>query len=982
MAREYEFGSGLEVPGIEGVIEYGDASKIAHGRIPGAMLINDRSKLEQVHIKVIDGLHDEAEARDARLARSGNHGERAGLLLLSGKTLGLTGDVRAGNVAMMRDLWRRLRGQFGFAERDLIVHPPNEVILYVNEIKNPEALYDNTGWASAVGNGSTAAQPTIVTDGSLRVFEAAATGAGATSSQLSVYQDSAQAIIWSGEDVWLSAKATVYAATASASNLRLVLRQYAANGTPLASIVLTDATAVVASPSTGAYYDLHGRLSGSSLARGCRKVSLHVEFTYPATTGSYTLRATRLALVLATPEELDPMGYFGPSIPGFEQEGSLGLSRSYGPCYQVNQVHDADSNDATQWTSYSTAGATVTGPLVWYAWPEGGQSIYYSAVNPTATSRALSFGTTSATATDRYTVASYRRYRVSARVNLITKLATNAAIGVVFSDRSGVQVGAIAIIAFLPSVGEYEVSEIVTAPQGAVGASLRFYQVVNATAINDKFEAMITKAVFVDVSDYDPGDVEMDGESPVEYAVAQQSPSYSNNVLTLLPKGVRRRVPRPFLVRRVRSIMDGRAPEQQSNLLARRDFTMSLRASDPRVYPIDLRSQRLLLTGTPKLASVDPAYATYIASAPVPPGFTGDGHSVGAGTQWQAGAISSILVTPLGGASSAGLARFYRSLEGYVYNNPRVIIGGGPYSRNMYTQDWGASLMGGSWRYHYVASLLKRVSASTWIEARWTSSNHTAILASTGSATAPYSIELWCSHNASGVATPTALGQWDISQPSTGGDIFYLSTFLDTNNVVWVELWRGYPSAISFDNRIFIASYSLPSPLVSLLGSSITGSTGLAVQSTDWNGDAPTQSNKSFTLGYPYNFHFESQENVPPAYAVCSATGQVDTPESIELRGDVVNPIVTISSPSFDGNEPRSSVARLSGTFLESNPVTIDLSDSLTIKDSSGVDVFDRLMVPSSFVPFTPGVNLVSLQASSWGTYPQHGIVRWRDALR
>jgi len=91
-ASTYRFisGSQLEIPGLEAVLEYGDSSKIVDGRIPGALQINDRSMPDQVHISEISGLHDDPDGRDTRSQLADVHGESAGLMLYSGRTIGLT----------------------------------------------------------------------------------------------------------------------------------------------------------------------------------------------------------------------------------------------------------------------------------------------------------------------------------------------------------------------------------------------------------------------------------------------------------------------------------------------------------------------------------------------------------------------------------------------------------------------------------------------------------------------------------------------------------------------------------------------------------------------------------------------------------------------------------------------------------------------------------------------------------------------------
>src|SRR4051812_31264814 len=90
-ARLYVYGSGLEVPGLEAVIEYGDSGSVLHGEIPGALKINDKEDLTRVRLNQIDGLHDDPDGRDSRSPSAGRHGERAGQMVYGGRTIGLTG---------------------------------------------------------------------------------------------------------------------------------------------------------------------------------------------------------------------------------------------------------------------------------------------------------------------------------------------------------------------------------------------------------------------------------------------------------------------------------------------------------------------------------------------------------------------------------------------------------------------------------------------------------------------------------------------------------------------------------------------------------------------------------------------------------------------------------------------------------------------------------------------------------------------------
>jgi hypothetical protein len=101
-----------------------------------------------------------------------------------------------------------------------------------------------------------------------------------------------------------------------------------------------------------------------------------------------------------------------------------------------------------------------------------------------------------------------------------------------------------------------------------------------------------------------------------------------------------------------------------------------------------------------------------------------------------------------------------------------------------------------------------------------------------------------------------------------------------------------------------------------------------------------------------------------------------DVPWTLQLRGDIVDPAITLV-----GGE-RTATLRLSGTFPESDPVTIDF-DAGTITSAAGDDYFARRLVGSRFFNLAPGQNLIIIQATSWNSSSAvHAIASWRDALR
>jgi hypothetical protein len=510
----YELGSGLEVPGIEAVLEYGDASRYAHGQIPGALRINDRSKPDQVHIREISGLNDDPDVGDSRTDRSGHLGERTGNLVPRGRTIGLTGDVRAGNVARMRDLWRRFRSQFGRREQDLVVHPPFEVASYANEIWSGDPLAWDTGAPVLDFVPDT---PVAFTDGTLTGVDQSWSDGTAPPPTGATFSGWKNPIPWHGEDIWLSFLVSVRLATSTIPSLTLILRFLDVNGSVVATWTGTG-TALQTSPTVGAYYWLHSRVSPSDvIASGAVSIQPRVVAGHPTSLGSWAIRVARPSLVLLRADAPSPAGWVDAAIPGYEPEGVASRSRSYGPCYSVNQARDPDSTTSTSWTNDSTSGAVVdnAGPIV-YGWPASGlTSPMWQVSNPDTTSRTLALrmpGTLSDP--NLLVVAGGRSYRVHLRL-LIKELFAASSLTVVWLNRSGTTISSSTIGAADPVAtggvaADVSLDGVVVAPTMATRAYLRFASLTAATASGQRMWVQIAEPRFVDVSEYDPGDVEID----------------------------------------------------------------------------------------------------------------------------------------------------------------------------------------------------------------------------------------------------------------------------------------------------------------------------------------------------------------------------------------------------------------------------------------------------------------------------------------
>jgi hypothetical protein len=199
-----------------------------------------------------------------------------------------------------------------------------------------------------------------------------------------------------------------------------------------------------------------------------------------------------------------------------------------------------------------------------------------------------------------------------------------------------------------------------------------------------------------------------------------------------------------------------------------------------------------------------------------------------------------------------------------------------------------------------------------------------------------------------------------------------------TDDVVYWELWSTYPSLIDTSGMIESGSYVLPSGLAGVVGTGDQGEPG-------WSMRLPKNTGSfDYLAGFPpYMHYYESYDaTLQPRTTSVSVIGTIETPQSMQLGGDMVDPILQISVPEFDGRPAKVSVARFTGTIQESSPITIDLGgDGVSIIDGLGLDRSDMVVPGSSFEMFRPGTNHITLQAKDWSEASAHCVVSWRDAL-
>lgn len=1019
MAQDtFDVGSGLEVPGLEATFEYGDADSILRDTIPGVMRFNDRSGQEWVRIGNIDGLHGDPDGRDTRDPKSDQDGEDAGLMRYGGRTIGLTGETEAGSIPAMRDLTTRFFSQFGKRERDLLIHVPDEVQLYVNEVTNPAVKDDTFDWFE--GPSTTLAQD-INADGQPIVKIG-----GSSTTAISVqYSKDGVGVPWSGEDVWVGLQAQLLAGPgAAAVDFRVQCFNEAggiSGGVIFGSPDMTEAAATTAQGK----FMLSHRVLASDVHPATKWLVIQVNLT--GSSGTWSLGVWGTTVSLIDGDQASPSSIVVGSRPGYEWEGPAYNSRSYGPCYSTNMIADPTFENKTDfdpttnpygrlanWRATVTLPATITIPPISTSKWRGDyvpRSTYFK-ITKDASATTRDFQVVAEDGNDWLrSIAPGALHRVSLKVNVLTKPATGTlTAGLTWAGAGG---GVLATSGFVTTGLSLGINDVVIesiAPEDAKLVRVGIF-LAGCTTSSGVLEAYISDPCFVDISDYDP--------STPFFGLGE---SY-DDAFTDLIVGPRRRIPRPFLVKMVRKTSDAKAPESQQDRRYRRAFTMSLRAADPRLYVLDERRSQVTMSGDSLLTAIqspDGFVLEGTGSLATPTGYTAEGGYItpsgGKTFRWSNESASRLrgptVSLPLGGVamkswSSASdypegeptsdfKARYYRSAEGVTYTEPKVIVGGAPNGHSPTTNSWSRQMgfyAGGSpgslaFTYNTLAILLKRVSSTVWLEMRWNSASKAAARTVFSEDTnAPNGFELWCSHNTSGTLGTTKLEGWEYTSTADAGypfrpatDPMWITSWM-LDDVVYWELWSTYPNLIDITRRVESGSFALPAGLQSVVGSAVAGSAGWshAIKKGATPGDGTWAFNASLP---PYIHYYESSDaSTPPVTESISVIGSIETPQIVELRGDLVDPIVQITVPEFDDQPQTTSVARFQGIIDDSSPIFIDLADS-SVRDAFGVNRRDLLVPGSRFEMFRPGVNKVTIQAKSWGDYPTHTIVSHRDALR
>jgi hypothetical protein len=1013
----FKKGSGLSIPGIEAVFEYGNVSQIDRDHFPGAMLINDKDPLERVRLQRIDGLSADPEGSETRSPSSDVDGERVGNMSYRGRTVGLSGKFEAGNIEALRDVSGRFARQFGKREQDLLIHPPRETVFSTNLVDNPDFKYELDPWSAFTSTGGSQTVLAGYVDGLLTTARVSTTGAS-SSGTIGIDQAASD---WNGEDLFLSILVKVVSATGTVDSIQA----YAAGLIPSGFVTVASSGFIVGSPApTGGWAVLSGVIPASTIAPTIRRIGMLVQVNV-AGAGDYVVQFARACAILLGPGDPTPIAFTG-DYPNFEWTGAKSRSRSVGPLYSQNCIRDPRfstelSGLLVDWIIAGGSGITVNQfPVksIKFQGELSGSSAYFKITkDATLTPRkmliyprltnGLSGGVSPV---DPIPVTPGRLYRWSAYVKMLDKPADDALdlnIHWVGSD-GGVIVSTSSVVDASPGSPLFKASMTSSAPSTTTGVVGAYVSVgcIAATTPSGVVEMHVSDPCFVDITEYEAdafvGAGDLAEESAGTFA------------------GARRRLTRPFLLRGVRKTpSDYKSDEQQQNMLYERDFTMSLRARDPRIYVLDERRTQIQMTGTSLLVAHQPpsGFTLETAGLPVPSGYTYEGGYIthpGSGDPYVWATRIAVGSSSPGSLPNGGVAprayslknrspwnagsntpaqdlrtRVYRSAEGYTYYNPKVILGCAPAVTpisNFNVMGYAFSGSPGSETFYYndATVVVKRVSSSTWIEMRWTALSKAA---SGNESNAPYAFELWCSHNAAGTLSTTRLAGWDYQSYDSASRLYPFSpadepmwfVALMQDNVVKWELWSSYPNQIDLSKRIESGEYFLPLQLVGLLGAAVQGSTGWALRIGNGTSDSTFRSN---ALRPPFVHYFESYDaSLAPKTTSVPVIGSIDTPQRIELRGGLVDPIVSIAVPEFQDQPPRTSTARFTGTISDAAPIVVDLWGDSSVRDRFGQSAYSMLVPGYDFAMFRPGVNHITVQAKSWGNYPVHLLASWRDAL-
>lgn len=954
---DYILEPALDVPGLEGIWEY------------NGLRINDLSALERLRVTDIGGLQDDPDLRETREPNADRAGEHAGIQQDGGRTLALSGVVEAGSIPSVRRLWRRARSAFDATERDLVIRVPQEVKNYYNSIESVpiSTTVALQGWSGSItGTGSSSLSLAAVVDGlrTIGKFGFTSSGASILTARAMVANLSGAGVLWNGEDIFVTSRMKVAAAAATPTSISTSIYYFAAGaavaiGSEISSSVIFNQNA----PVTGTVYETTSRINGSAVPFGTVAFVIVVNFVVPATAGAYDYRFFDVGAFLLKSTDVAPKSYFDGDSPGFVWEGRRGWSRSFGPVAQLNGIPDVKTADIrdyfgtpTLWGSDSSAGATINqAPAQFRASGIIGidKAIYMKATNPDATARTIAIKPDTTTTAVPMRAHPGRVYRAAYTVKIIQSATKAASIDLVWLDLAG------AVLSTTSAAGSNSTSEqrltvTGTAPARAVGVYARVSFAANGSG--QVFEWSIAKPVIIDISDYDPG-------SNVDFSDIVDNP-YVVQVKNAnsYPAGSIRRIPRPWLIKSVRKADKPSSPEKQSDYRTRRDFMLTLRASDPRVYGVDAQSAWMAMP-----FGLQSTYESAQPTTPSPDTSPPLGLSTG-------------VFTNMVNSDPTDL-HFYQGPEGALrLRTTDAAVTGTRMDYGIRTSviPWvrlranPAMILTNPLGYGVVTIVLKRISNTSYIALDWVSVWN-----------APNTLTLYKVVAGTPTTLATATFASRIVPPNT-----YFMAWMNASNQISGRIYTTYPdtSIDALGASPFIDN-ALPIPVLSVdytltagaeittFGAAVAGRMGFGMQA-----GPPDPVNYPLPQN-PGVFQYEAADgyaNSRGAMMNIPVLGDFDEiPLQLNLTGGIFWPIVTITTP--DGMTRSMAFKGLFGTGT-SLPTVLDF-DSNYFRDPNGIDMWDSILPFYDRLILQPGVNRVRVVASGWSGN-QHVGVSWRNAVR
>jgi hypothetical protein len=918
----YITASGLEVPGLEAIVEYNGL----RGNVQG--------ELEELHLVGIGGLQDDPDIRETRDANPDRHGERAGLQLYGGRTLTLEGKVRAGSIGAMRDRWRKVKSAFNGSEHDMTLRVANEQGLVVNSLLNPGAEVDVAGWVSTnCVITRTTSQQERGSGGFLLTASSAATMSMRYTNTVPIKPGQ----IWSAAAFFKSAV-----------TVRTV-RVYVVYLDDSANIITSTAGANMTELTTDFVRPI---VEGVIAPPGAVSVRIVAEVVSPANAEVHHIDSLVLVESPTVPDYVDG------DQPGCWWNGLPHASASTKGAFAVNAIGNPNGNPSMLGYSNAIAGAGVTWPVADandedFGDPDidGSAGGFFTAIK-TSPSSGTTFdllvpATENGLATTRVVPGQW--WAVRARVK-ITHQFTNAAGALTLIARfrnaalssvSSVTLHAAAALQSYAVDSIIELEGIVQVPAPAKHMGIQ----INATVASGATGGAIVGCLQA---------VRVGGSSSANPAYFDGARRHCGWHGTIGASESIRRQPRPFLIKRVRKSDRLASPEKQVNARPERDFLITARAADPRIYVADERSKwvRLQLSGTPDYVDVTPQFVSTTAA---PTGFTA-GPLSDSEAHWGDAASNPVILQPgvLGitaVSSMAGPARrfAYRTSEAYTYNQPMVRAQCHP---TVVGQD---DISGG--QDGAVLILLKRVDDNNFIYLHWFQDGN------------ENNISFWKYDG--GVRSLISTEEQLPPAPNPPNTWVLAYQFGDE---LFASVYTTYPSPLNTLPIPFGSiQHSLSAGDITKFGQSVSGQTGIGVYVFSIGGTP-------FQEAFPWIGRFETGDYViaaSPNETVIPVIGDFENVvPKMMFAGDVVGPSITVTLPSGQTRQ-----VSLNGTFPDANFATLDFETG-SFRNQDGTDRWDEWQPYSDFVAFEPGANLVSVLANNWTAGKYQVGFSWRDAYR